>query len=55
MEEIKRYLEKVDPAALQVANEAFKCFEPYKKDDGSSYAYASRVVPELCETEVLIC
>jgi erythromycin esterase-like protein len=53
MEAIKRYLEKEDPAALEVANEAFKCFEPYKKDDGASYAYASQMVPELCETEVI--
>lgn len=53
MQAIKKYLEKVDPPALKVANEAFKCFEPYKKDDGSSYAYASRMVPELCETEVI--
>jgi erythromycin esterase len=53
MEEIKQYLQKVDPAALEVAQEAFKCFEPYKKDDGTSYAYASQMVPELCETEVV--
>jgi erythromycin esterase-like protein len=53
MEAIKKYLEKVDPSALEKANEAFRCFEPYKKDDGSSYAYASRMVPDLCETEVI--
>ena len=53
MDEIKRYLERVDPATLKVANEAFECFEPYKKDDGHSYAYASQMVPELCETEVV--
>jgi erythromycin esterase len=53
MEEIKQYLQRVDPAALEVAQEAFKCFEPYKKDDGTSYAYASQMVPDLCETEVV--
>jgi len=52
MDEIKKYLEKVDPKALEVAKEAFKCFEPYKQD-GTSYAYASQMVPELCETEVV--
>ncbi|WP_207491785.1 erythromycin esterase family protein [Aridibaculum aurantiacum] len=53
MQAIKEYLQKVDPAALQVAEEAFSCFDPYKKDDGQSYAYASRLVPELCESEVV--
>jgi erythromycin esterase len=53
MEEIKQYLQRVDPAALEVAQEAFKCFEPYKKDDGTSYAYASQMVPDLCTTEVI--
>jgi erythromycin esterase len=53
MQSIKEYLAKADPAALHVAEEAFSCFEPYKKDDGQSYAYASQMVPELCETEVI--
>jgi erythromycin esterase len=53
MQAIKDYLAKVDPAALQVAEEAFTCFDPYKKDDGQSYAYASQMVPELCENEVI--
>jgi erythromycin esterase-like protein len=49
---IMQYLEKVDPAALQKALETFKCFEPYK-EDGTSYAYASQVVPRICEDDVV--
>jgi erythromycin esterase len=52
LDAIMKYLEKVDPAGLKKAAETFKCFEPYK-EDGTSYAYATRVVPELCENEVL--
>jgi erythromycin esterase len=50
---IMDYLAKVDPAALEKAQTAFRCFEPYKEDDGSSYALASRFVPEICEDEVV--
>ncbi|ULQ53317.1 erythromycin esterase family protein [Flavihumibacter fluvii] len=53
MESIMHYLEKTDKAALVLAQEAFRCFEPFQKDEGRSYAEASRYVPELCETEVL--
>jgi erythromycin esterase len=53
MQSIMQYLGKTDPAALQVAEAAFHCFEPYQKDEGTSYARASRFVPELCENEVL--
>lgn len=53
LDAIMKHLEKVDPAALKKASETFQCFEPYK-EDGASYAYATtRVVPELCENEVL--
>ena len=51
--EIRNYLEKVDPAALKVAEKAFQCFEPFKEDEGRSYAYASRLVPKACEDEVV--
>jgi erythromycin esterase-like protein len=47
------YLSKVDPEALNKAKEAFRCFEPYKEDDGSSYALATRFVPKVCEDEVV--
>lgn len=50
---IMEYLKKTDPSALKKAEEAFRCFEPYHKDEGTSYARASQFVPELCETEVV--
>jgi erythromycin esterase len=53
MESIMQYLKKTDVAALKVAEEAFRCFEPYRKGEGSSYARASQFVPELCENEVV--
>jgi len=52
MENIMQYLKKTDPVALKKANEAFQCFEPYRKDE-TSYARASQLVPELCQTEVV--
>lgn len=52
MESIMQYLRKTDKSALKVAEEAFRCFEPYK-DEGQSYARASQFVPELCENEVV--
>ncbi len=53
MESIMQYLKKTDLAALKVAQEAFTCFEPYKKDEGQSYARASQFVPEICENKVV--
>jgi erythromycin esterase len=53
MESIIGYLEKNDPKTLQTAKKALKCFEPYSADEGQSYARASRIVPELCEKEVV--
>lgn len=53
MEYIMQYLQKTDPAAMKVAENAYRCFEPYRKDEGSSYAHASAFVPELCQTEVV--
>src|SRR3954466_13316547 len=52
LEAIRRYLEKNEPEALKKATETFRCFEPYKGDE-TSYAYATRIVPELCEDAVL--
>jgi len=52
MESIMQYLRKTDKSALKVAEEAFRCFEPYI-DEGQSYARASQFVPELCENEVV--
>jgi erythromycin esterase-like protein len=53
MESIMQYLKGKDPNALKVAEDAFRCFEPYRKEEGQSYARASQFVPELCETEVV--
>jgi erythromycin esterase len=53
MESIMQYLKKTDVAALKVAEEAYRCFEPYRKEEGQSYARASQFVPELCQTEVV--
>jgi erythromycin esterase-like protein len=47
------YLKKNDPVALEKTLKAIKCFEPYKADEGHAYARASRLVPELCEREVV--
>ncbi|MDB5247297.1 MAG: erythromycin esterase family protein [Segetibacter sp.] len=52
LEAVRNYLEKNDPEAFKKATETYRCFEPYK-EDGTSYAYASRLVPELCENEVI--
>ena len=53
MESIMQYLKKTDAAVLKVAEEAFRCFEPYRKDEAQGYASASQFVPELCENEVV--
>jgi len=53
MESILNYLEKVDPNALKTAQEAYQCFEPYRKDEGRSYARAVQFTPELCRSEVV--
>ena len=53
LDSIMRYLKKTDPAALQIAETAYHCFEPYRKDEGQSYARASQFVPEICQHEVV--
>ena len=53
MEEIIKYLRRVDPAALEIAERAFYCFEPYQGEEGTGYAYASLLVPEPCTQEVV--
>lgn len=53
MEFIMQYLRKTDPGALKVAEEAYQCFEPYRKEEGASYARALQFVPELCQNEVV--
>lgn len=53
MECIMQYLEKNDPAALTIAENAYRCFEPFRKEEGSSYARAAQFVPDLCRFEVV--
>lgn len=53
MESIMKYLKRTDPSALKVAEKAYKCFEPYKENEGQSYARASQFVPDLCQNEVV--
>lgn len=53
LDAILNYLKQKDPEALQEAQKAIQCFEPYKTDDGTSYAYATQLVPELCKDEVI--
>ncbi|PUZ24967.1 protein-L-isoaspartate O-methyltransferase [Chitinophaga parva] len=53
IENIMQYLKRVDPAALKVAQNAIRCFEPYRKEEGSSYARAAQFVPDLCQKEVV--
>jgi erythromycin esterase-like protein len=53
MEAIIGYLNEHDPKTMKTAKQALHCFEPYSVDEGQSYAQASRLVPELCEKEVV--
>jgi erythromycin esterase len=53
MDVIIGYLEKTDPAAAEVAREAYRCFEPHRSDEGQSYVRALQFVPDTCEDEVL--
>jgi erythromycin esterase-like protein len=53
MEAIMTYLKQKDPSLVRVAEEAYQCFEPYRSDEGHSYARATALVPELCKTEVV--
>ncbi|MBI1344246.1 MAG: erythromycin esterase family protein [Terrimonas sp.] len=53
MEAIMQYLEKTDMQAFHIAEEAFRCFEPYRKDEGQAYARALQFVPDICENEVV--
>ncbi len=53
MESIMQYLKKVDPSAMKVAEDAFRCFEPYREGDGNAYARATQFVPDVCGAEVV--
>ena len=53
LDSIMHYLSKTDPHALEIAREAARCFEPYRHSEGTGYARAAQLVPELCEQEVV--
>jgi erythromycin esterase len=52
MEEIIRYLKKMDPSSLNNAIKAYNCFEPYNKEV-EAYVRATAFVPKNCEKEVI--
>ncbi|MBX5492542.1 MAG: erythromycin esterase family protein [Chloroflexi bacterium] len=52
LDEVIRYLQRVDPQAVPSAVRAFKCFEPYGRD-AQEYARATALVPTSCENEVI--
>jgi erythromycin esterase-like protein len=52
MDQIVAYLKKNDPKTLQTAMKAMHCFEPFHSDEGQSYARASKIATELCESDV---
>ncbi len=52
MESVIGHLQRVDPAAVPAALEAYSCFEPYGRDE-RSYARATALVPASCEDEVV--
>jgi erythromycin esterase-like protein len=51
MEAMIRYLRKEDPAAAQLAIQAFRCFQPY--DQGQDYARAMVRLSASCQDEVI--
>ena len=53
MDSFMQYLKKTDPAALRISEDAFHCFEPFRKDEGRSYAQSTLLVPEACQQEVV--
>lgn len=53
LDNILGYLRKADPSALPAAEAAFHCFEPYRSEEGRAYAKASRLLPEICQQEVV--
>ncbi|PLS17166.1 protein-L-isoaspartate O-methyltransferase [Bacillus sp. M6-12] len=51
MEEVIRYLEKINSPDLQTARNAFSCFEPFMRDP-QKYAVSSGIYSEGCIDEV---
>lgn len=53
MECIMKYLQITDPVALKIAESAYRCFEPYRRDEGRSYAKSTLFIPNACQQEVV--
>lgn len=53
MEAIVHYLRRTDPKTLKVAENVVRCFEPYREDEGQSYARAAALLPVSCEHDVV--
>jgi erythromycin esterase-like protein len=52
MRELLAYLREHEPAHVDAALAAFRCFEPYREDP-QGYAWASRLAPTSCEAHVV--
>lgn len=52
LDAIMEYLWDKEPAALNTAKEAMRCFEPYRGENGQRYALGTRLVPKDCSEEV---
>ena len=52
LQAVLTYLGDSHPDALDAARRAFRCFEPYGQDP-QDYAWATRLVPDSCEDEVV--
>ncbi len=52
MEEVVRYLERIDPNAARSARRAYACFDPYHENE-QEYARATALVPTSCEDEAV--
>ena len=52
LDELIKFLRRVDPDAVPAARRAYKCFEPYAGDP-QEYAWATAFVPTSCQEEVL--
>lgn len=47
-----QYLQEHEPHTVDIALEAYRCFEPYR-DDPQQYAFATRMLPDGCRHEVV--
>jgi erythromycin esterase len=53
MDAIMHFLRRADPIALRAAEEAFRCFEPFRKEEGVGNSNPSLLVPEICQDDVV--